>query len=473
MTRTGVLLVAALLAQPREVAAQSMTAATSRPSLAPGATVTDSLVLSLAEAVARVATRSTSLLAASSRRAARLPTITATAQFTWQPSAAAGVDGVGWNPDPTAPVDQRLQYLERATPAAGLASLPPQLRALSSRYAWTAGLSSQATLLDFGRIRSAVAAARARRHAADAVVAAEQARARLDAEVAYRQLLLARARVTVAESARATMADDLAAVRDRRSRGVASELDVLRAEMQLADFDRRVADAVAAERGVDVQLRVLADLPGEPVLTLASPVAADVREALEEMELSDLLDAVHAAHRRSAEASVSAAEADLGATRASGRPSLVLRGDLQAIKAPADAFDLGGDWADVRTLTAVLQVPLFNPGQRAEVRAARARLAQASVDARRVADGARGDRSSAVAERARAHAAWRAARGQLGAATRVAELTDAAAAQGITTSVDQARARLDVLEARSQVLEAVIDYLSAEAIAGNGSKSQP
>lgn len=479
MTRRILLLVAAFLASPRQGAAQAATAA-----VTPAATASvaaDSLRLSLDEAVARVSTRSTAVLAAVARRdeaaaavsaarAARLPTLTATAQFTWQPSAAGGVDGFAWSPDPTAPLEQRLQYLERATPAAGLASLPPQLRALASRYSWIAGLSSQTTLLDFGRIGSAVAAAKARRDAADAVVAAEQTRARLDAEVAYRQLLLARERVTVAAQARATTASEVDAARDRRARGVASELDVLRVEMQLADFDRRVADAVAAESGADVHLRVLVELPPEPRLALTTDLVSGAPEALETMEPSGLLDAVQAANRRSAEASVSAAQADLRATRASGRPSLVLRGELQAIRAPEDAFDLGGDWADIRTLTAALQVPLFKPGQRAEERAARARLAQASVDVRRVNDGAVGERSSASAERARAHAAWRAARRQLDAATRVAELTDASAARGITTPVEQTRARLDVLEARSQVLEALIDYLSADAVAADGSR---
>jgi cobalt-zinc-cadmium efflux system outer membrane protein len=451
------------------------------------ASATDTLRLTLEEAVERVTTRSTAVRMAAARhddaeaavsvaRAARLPTVTGNAQLTWQPSVDESASGFRWSPDPTGSLEQRVRYLEHATPAAGLAALPPQLIALAARHSWTAGISGQFTLLDGGRTRAAVSGASARRTAARAAVDAERSRAQLDAELAYRRLLLARERVAVAKEGRATMAADHEATRRRWSRGVASELDTLRAEMQLADLDRRLADAVAAEHGADVQLRVLTDLPVGPALELTTPVAVAVPDRLAQLDPSALLDAVEAANRRSAEAAVAAAAADLRAARARRRPSLVVRADLQAIQAPDDPFDLSGRWTDVQTVSAAIQVPLLRPITRAEVRSAEARVAQATVDARRVADGATSERAGVRAERERARHAWQAARARLAAAQRAATLTDSAAARGIGTTIDQARAQLDVLEAGTQVLEALIDYLSADAAVGassRGSAGQP
>jgi outer membrane protein TolC len=462
-----------LVALPHVCAAQSAPASPQSP-----------LVVSLRDVVDRVVTRSTSVLLAKARRdeadasvgkarAARLPTITTNAQFTWQPTARAAGNGLTWAPNPTAPLEERVAYLERTTPAAGLAALPPQLFALAARYSWIGGLSGQATLLDGGRIRAGIAGATARRGAADAAMDAEQARARLDAELAYRQLIHARERVTVASASRETMARDLEATCSRWTRGVSSELDVLRSEMQLADLDRRRADAVAAERSADLHLRLLADLPIGPTLDLSTPVDTVAFDALANVEPTALLDAVHAANRRVAEATVAAASADVRATRAQRRPSLLLRADLQALQAPAEPFSLNGGWTKVNTVTAAIQMPLLRPGHRSDVRAAQARLAQASVDARRVADGVTGERSSVRAERERARLAWQSGRARLAAAERSANLTDAAAARGIATTTDQSRARLDVLEARTQVLEALIDYLSADAVASDANRSAP
>lgn len=471
MTRSTLCLAAMLVALPHLCAAQATSAPTA-------------VVVSLEDVVNRVVTRSTSVLLAEARRdeaeaavgkarAARVPTVTANAQYTWQPTARAFDDGLTWAPNPLGTLEQRVGYLERTTPVAGLTALPPQLFAAAAQHAWIGGLSGHATLLDGGRVRAGIAIAQARRNAADAVIDAERARARLDAALAYRQLLLARERVAVAEQSRETMALDLGAMRSRWTRGLSSELDVLRTEMQLADLDRRRADAIAAERGADLHLRVLADLPIGPRLDLTTPVDTASSLSLEDVEPSALLDAVHAANRRSAEASVAAADADLRATRAQGRPSLLLRADLQAIQAPTDPLALNGEWTDVGTLTAAIQIPLLRPGQRSDVRAAQARLAQASVDARRVADGVTSERSSVRAERERTRLSWQSARERLAASERAAELTGAAVERGIATTTEQSRAQLDVLEARAQLLEALIDYLSADAVARDASRAAP
>ncbi len=471
MTRHALLLGFVLVAGGRPASAQSsdITPASPNVPLTLQAFVERAIATSTAVQAA-VARRDEADAAIGSARAARRPTITANAQFNWQPSASAGASGLAWSPDPTAPLEQRVRYLELAAPTAALAVLTPQILASAARYAWIGGISGQSTVLDGGRTRAAVAAAAARRDASDAILDAERARARLDAELAYRQLQLAREQVATATRARETTMSERDAACARWSRGLVSELEMLRSEMALADLDRRLADARAAESRADERLRLLGDLPAEGELVLATPVDTSPLGDFVAIEPTELLVAVQQAERRSAEAAVAGARAEVRATRANRLPSLVVRADLQAIRAPEDPFTLGGVWQDVQTVTFGVQFPILRPGQRSAERAAEARLAQSRVDVRRVADGARLDSKSASAERARARSAWLAARARLAAAHRSAELTTSAVGRGIATPTDEARSRLDVLEARTQLLHAFVDYLSADAVAGDAAR---
>jgi len=470
MRRRALLLLLAQIAMPRAGIAQGTDSLPTRGtvSISMAAAVERSVATSSAVKLA-TARRDEADAAIGTARAARRPTITANAQFSWQPTA--NTTGATWAPDPSLPIEQRVRYLELAAPAAALSALNPQILASAAEYAWIGGLTSQTTLLDGGRTRSAVRVATARRDAAEATIEAERARVRLDAELAYRQLQLARERVAAAERARATTARDLETRCGEWSRGLVSELDVLRTEMRLADLGLRVADAISAERSADLQLRLIADLPTDATLDLTTPVDVASLVELVSTELSALLDAVQEADRRSAAAAVSAADAELRAARAKRRPSLVLRTDLQAIRAPEEPFALGGAWQGVAVLSAGLQVPLVRPSQRSEERAAKARLAQAQVDVRRVADGAHRETQLARAERHRARAAWQSARERLRAAERAAEITASAVASGIATPTDEARSQLDVIETRAQVLQFLIDYLSADAVAGTASRA--
>ncbi|AMW05496.1 TolC family protein [Gemmatimonas phototrophica] len=471
MTRHAFLLVFVLVASGRPALAQTSDSAPAAPNapLTLQAFVERAIATSTAVQLA-VTRRDEADAAIGSARAARRPTITANAQFNWQPSANAGASGLTWSPDPTAPLEQRVRYLELAAPSAALGVLNPQILASAAQYAWIGGISSQSTVLDGGRTRAAVAAAKARRDASDAIIDAERARARLDAELAYRQLQLAREQVATAVRARETTSGERDAACSRWSRGLVSELDVLRTEMALADLDRRLADARATESRAAQRLRLLGDLPAGSELQLATPVDASSLGDLTAIEPTELLVAVQQAEHRSAEAAVAAAQAEVRATRANRLPSLVVRADLQAIRAPTDPLSLGGVWQDVQTVTVGFQVPILRPGQRSAERSAEARLAQSRVDVKRVADGTRLDSESVSAERARARSGWLAARARLAAADRATELTAGALSRGIATPTDEARSRLDVLEARTQLLQALVDYLSADAVAGNAAR---
>lgn len=439
-----------------------------------GAQGTSTLHLTLEDAVERALAHSPALRLAeamldetgarvASARAMRLPTVTANVQFRWQPTAGSAGGSFNYAPDPTAPLEQRVAYLEAVAPVAGLSVLDPQLLFTSSEYGWSHGIQAEKAVFDGGRTSAAIDLARALEASARASADRTAAQVRLDTEIAYRQLLLARDRLRMAGAVVETARSDADLVCRSADRETASELDVLRAELEVAKVEPRLMDAVASERRADAHLRTLLGIDDAVALELDASLDASILMAGgADIDPSTLLEEVQAGSLRAADAAVHAADAEVRSIAAQRWPSLLLSVDMQRFQAPSEPFDLSGDWSRRTTLVGTVRVPVLTPGRRAEERAAKARSEQARMERQRLVDGVRFDHASVRAERTRALDAWRTGQTRLTAARRSAELTQAALERGIVVEADLARSRLDVLEAEATVLEAVIDYLSAD-----------
>lgn len=447
-------------------------------------TAAETLRLSLEDATARALAGATEVRMAEARvaeagaqvrssRAAWLPSLDASLQFRWQPTAESVGGAPTYAPDPSAPLEQRVRYLEVAAPIAPFSVLDPQLLFSAQEYGWVAGVSGEQVLFSGGRIPASVAAAKAQREAADAAAEAARARMRIDVAAAYREALLAGEQLTAAQTAQETAEFALEQARRRLEQDVGSELELLRAEADAAAFESRVAEAVEAQRMARERLGIYAQIsPGLPLeltTTLGDPALA----ALTDAEPTAVLEKAQMAAIRGAEASVKAAEAAVRSVRAQARPSLVVQAGFQYYRAPKNPFELEGRWENMGTLSAMFKVPLLVPGRRGEEEAARARMEQARIEAREVREGASLESASVRAERERALAAWRSGRRRLEAARRSAELTEEALERGVATEVELAQARLEVVEAEADTARALVEYLSADA-AGHviGSKTQ-
>lgn len=432
------------------------------------------LRISLEEATRRALGSSTDVLLAAavvdetsaqvqSARAARLPQLGLGLQFRWQPTAASAGGAPPFAPDPTAPLEQRVRYLEATAPYAAFSALDPTLLFSSREYGWIRSLTVEQVLWDGGRISASVDAAKAAQDAAESALISAHARTELDVGLAYRQLILARTRVEAARAAMdaaRTAADATCAM---EARDAASELDRLRAGMEVSALEPRLAEAVAAEAVAEAQLRILVRADANQSLELTTAIDAEELMAFANVEPSALLGVVQAGDLRSAEAAIHAAEAEARSIRASRKPSLALRLEDQRLLSPDQPLDLGGSWSRTTSLSAAIQVPVLAFGRRADERAAEARAEQARIQARQIRDGHALEDTSVRAERTRALTSWEVQRDRLAAAQRAAELTAQALERGVSTEVELARAELDRVEAEAALLESVIDYLNADA----------
>ncbi len=450
-----------LLAAPPPLTAQAHPAQTLRLSLEEateralaGATEVRRAEARMAEAEAEVR----------SSRAAWLPSLDASLQFRWQPTAESVGGAPTYAPDPSAPLEQRVRYLEVAAPIAPFSVLDPQLLFSAQEYGWVAGVSGEQVLFSGGRIPASVAAAKAQREAAEAASEAARARMRIDVAAVYRQALLAREQLLAAQTAQETAEFALEQARRRLEQDVGSELELLRAESDAAAIGSRVAEALEAQRVAQERLRIHAQLsPGLP-LELTTSLGNPALAALTDTEPTALLEEAQAAAIQGAEASVRAAEAAVRSVRSQARPSLVVQAGFQYYRAPKGPFEWDGKWEHMGTLSAMFKFPLLVPGRRGEEAAARARVEQARIEAREVREGLSLESASVRSERERALAAWRSGQRRLEAARRSAEVTEEALERGVATEVELARARLEVVEAEADTARALVEYLSADAV---------
>ena len=233
----------------------------------------------------------------------------------------------------------------------------------------------------WGRVRASVAAARARSVAADDDLAA--ARLALETELArsYLELRGYDRLIGLFESTVETYARADRLIRNRFAGGIASGLDLGRADAQLGDARAQLADLRASRAITEHAVAVLVGTPATG-FAVAPQVAAPALPAWPEMLPSTLLERrpdVAAAERR-----MFAANQEIGVARAAWFPQLSLGGLVGFQNAGA-----GNLLAAPNLFWAVgpgVALNLFDGGRRsARVRLARARWDDAAADYRRVA----------------------------------------------------------------------------------------
>lgn len=227
----------------------------------------------------------------------------------------------------------------------------------------------------FGRQRRAVEAARARAQAQTAVL--EDVRRLTAAAVAtqYVELSRARARLDLLEASLELQRQTLRIVEQRFEAGLSAELEVRRAEADLARTrsQRGTLDIAAA----DAQ-NALAVLTGARPGVWIPPETGMIPEY--DAAIGTGMPAELVRRRpdiRAAEAELAAATAEIGVEAADLYPSLSLPGSIRAGLGDASGIGEGA----VAQLAAVIDIPLFDAGgRRADIAAAQARAEAALAD---------------------------------------------------------------------------------------------
>lgn len=450
----------------------------------------DTIALSLREALARALERSEEVRIAQSQvaqaeasvasaRSSLLPQVNTQLLYTralrsvFQDAGFEVPDSLRFEPDSTADLLERIRYLEENTPNAAFGALGGLFGNLpfGREHTWNAvatvhqPIFSMRTFSAVQLARSAMAAAHATAEEAESEVALQVTRAYLDAALAEESAVIVASSVELAQA-------HLAQVSLQQSAGIASELDVLRAEVELENLRPQLAAAANARDLAASNLKRLVNLPAESELALTTPLSADARTlpARGAVDLPSLIEAqtvlTQRAAVRAAEAQVQMREEQVDIARAAFLPEISLQGNFSRQAFPSGVFPSSGDWRDDWNVGLAVSWPLFQGMRRkADVDAAQAQVQQASLQLAQLQESVRLEYDGALRELERARLQIAAADRTVSQAQRVYELTELRFGEGLATQLDVSSARLALQQARLNEATAHHAYYLALALA--------
>lgn len=476
MRRLGWTLAAALAAAPAALAAQE-------PAAAAAGARGDTVALSLDQAVRRALGESEEIrlartqveLADAQVREARsgiLPQVNAqvgyTRTFASSFSGGGGFtipDSLRFAPDSTAPLEERIRYLEQNAPLAGLGGLGSLFGNLpfGQENAYQAALTGSQLLYSGGRTGAALRIARDFREVARLGLAEQAAEIELQVRSAYVRALFAQELAASAQQALEQAEAFLVQERLRLGAGRASELEVLRAEVSRDNLRPQLVQAQNAAQLASLDLKRLVDLPLDAPLALVTPLDVPSAAALARPAI-----AAEATARRAslaaAERQVSIAEQNIRIARGAYLPSVSANMNYARLLYPSSPVDLSGEWRTDWTAGLTVQIPIFNGGARAaQLQRARVQAEQARLQFAQLREGVQLQYEQAAGERERARTAITARQTTVQAAQRVYDLTVLRYQQGLATQLEVSQARLELLQARTNLAQAVSDFLIADA----------
>lgn len=470
MTRTFILAVTTILAlAPGAAGAQ-------RPSPA-----ADTLSLTLEAALERALTESDEIrlarsevsLAGAQVRAARaqaLPQLSANLAYTRtfaSPFGGGGgfslPDSLRFSPDSTASLEERVRYLERNAPNAGLAGLGGLFSGLpfGQENTYTARLSGSQTLFSGGRTGAALRIARSYRSAAEFTLLEREAELRLQVRTAYTQAQLAQELAGIARAALEQAEAFLAQEQLRQRAGESSDLEVLRAQVSRDNLRPQLVQAENAAELALLELKRLLNIPARQPLRLTTPLDAPAQAAV---EADAALATANRASIAAAERQVAIREEGIRIARGAFLPSVQLQGYYGRQLQPSEIFGFDEGSRGDAAATLAVTVPIFSGGQRsAELQQARIEAERARLQLTQLREGVQVEYERARGEAERARATIAARQTTVQAAQRVYDLTVLRYERGLATQLEVSQSRLELLQARSNLVQAIAELRIAAA----------
>lgn len=380
-------------------------------------------------------------------------------------------DSLRFDPDSTASTAERLRYLEQNTPNAAFEALGGLFSGLpfGQEHTWNASATLQQALF----APAAVSGVQLARRAAEAARASyEEAVSDVTLQVteAYLGAALAEQTAEIVAASVELAAAHLEQVRLQFDAGTASELDVLRAEVELENLRPQLAQANNGRDLAVANLKRLVNIPAETEVRLTTPLTGPGALAVGDVDLPTLEEAASVlqarASVRAARANVAMMEEQADIARSAFLPAVYLQGNMARQAFPSGFLPGGNDWRDDWNVGFAVSWPLFQGMRRkAEVDAANAQVRQAELQAAQLEEGVRLEYDRALRELERARLQLEAAGTTVSQAQRVYDLTELRYREGLATQLDVSDARLALQQARLNEVTAYHDYQLALASA--------
>ncbi len=479
----SVLIVAAL---PSAALAQGDRSCPLQPCVAaPAAAIADTMPLSLEAALSRATGESQEVRLArsnialaeaqvTSARSAALPQINGSVNYTRTFDSPFNTrdtgptpDSLRFEPDTSASLAERVRYLEKNAPLAGIGGIGSLFGNLPFGRAnsYVAAVSGSQPLYSGGRVGAALKIAGEYRDAAHLGLDEQMAEIVLQTRSAYLRALLAQELERIASAALEQAESFLAQEKLRLETGTTSELAVLRAEVSLANLRPNLVQARNAASLATLDLKRLVDIPlSQPVeLTtqLEQPTEAELAEAriAPELLLSGRAAVLAADHQ------IAIKEQQVRIARGAYLPSVDLRVNYGRQLFPDQVFDFTGEsWRTDFTAVVGVSVPIFSGFRsQADVQKARVELDQERLKAAQLRENVQLQYEQALGEKQRAAADLSARQLTVDQAQRVYGLTVLRYEQGLATQLEVSDARLSLLQSRTNFAQAIADFYLADA----------
>lgn len=402
-------------------------------------------------------------------RAAALPSLDATLDYTRtyaSPFNSGGgfvlPDSLKFTPDSSASLERRLRYLEQNTPNAGLGGLSSLFGnlPLGQVNGYVARLSAAQTLYSGGKIGAALRIAKDYRESVKLDVRERLADIELAVRTAYYKAVLAVELENIARVAIDQASAFYAQTKLRKDAGTASELDLLRADVDVSNLRPQLVQAVNAAALAQLDLKRLLDVPSNAWLKLSTTLEAPVDTAT-----TATLDVDHRASVAAAERQVAIKESQITVAKADYQPQVTLRVYYGSQAFPKTTFDLGtNQWRPDISATVGVSLPLFNGFRtQANVQQARLELTQQRLQLEQLRETVTLQFQQTRGERERALSSLVSQQRTVEQAQRVYDLTVLRFDQGLSTQLEVTDARLALLRAKTNVAQAITDYRTADA----------
>lgn len=374
-------------------------------------------------------------------------------------------DSLKFEPDSTKTLAERVKYLEDKTPLAGLSGLASLFSDLpfGQEHSYTAAITGSQPLYTGGRLGAAMRIAREYLEAARLSLREQSADIELQVRSAYYRARLAQELVGISQAALEQAERFLRSERLRRDAGTGSELDVLRAEVSVANLQPQLVEATNAAELAMLDLKRLVDIPlGQPV-RLTTPL--DVPASLA------AVDTAAAAQQLAQRAAIAAQErqvairqAQVTIARSGYMPNVNLMVNYGRQIFPADMFRLNEEWRKDFYAVLSVSVPVFHGGRtRADVAQAQVAADQERLRLAQLREAVQLGYQQALGERERARSSIAARQLTVQQAQRVHDLTVLRYEQGMASQLEVSEARLALLQARTFLAQAVADFHIANA----------
>ncbi|HET9983985.1 MAG TPA: TolC family protein [Longimicrobiales bacterium] len=467
---------------PAPVPASASASAPARPQGAP-------ISLSLRQALGLALTKSEEVRGAAAQvdqaeagvkgaRSAALPKVNTqlsynrTLRSAFQGSGLGLPDSMKFTPDPNASVEDRLSYLEKNAPLAGLGGLSGAFSNLPFGKAntWQAGVTVTQPLYAGGQIRAGINAAEAGAEAAQASLDEAKSQIVLDVKKAYYDAALADQSARIVEASARLAREHLAQVKLQKEAGRVSDLEAMRAEVDAKNLEPQLVQANNARDVALLNLKRLINVPMDTPVELATKLEPDSAESARVAAVS-MPSPDEAAPRLQARGAIAAAEhqvdmrkEQVSAAKGAYLPSVALQGSMARQAYPTGAIPGSGDWRDDWSVGITAQWSPFQGFKRsADVEQANAQVTQSELQLDQLRESVRMEYDQALGELKRAQTQVGAAQSTVAQAQRVYDLTEMRYREGLATQLDVSNARLSLQQAQLNQVQALHDVYVATA----------